>query len=31
MADEDVSPERNPHPLTDVSGERQGLIKLPDA
>jgi len=31
MADEDVSPEGNPHTLTDVSGECQGLIKLADA
>ena len=31
MADEDVSPEGNPHTLTDVSSERQGLIKLAGA
>ncbi len=30
MADEDVSPEGNPHTLADVSGECQGLIELTD-
>jgi hypothetical protein len=31
MTDEDISPEGNPHTLTDVSGERHGLIKLANA
>jgi hypothetical protein len=31
MTDEDVSPEGNPHTLTEMSGERQSLIKLADA